>query len=315
MVGYNTAVRIFLTGATGYIGTAVLGALVRAGHTVTAMVRSPEKAELIAGPSVAPVTCDLCDPDRYTALAADHDVYILAALDSSQRRVELDRACVENLLAVARDSGHRGVTRTFIYTSGVWVLGRTSRPATEEAELAPVEHVAWRPAHERLVLEGAGSGLRTIVVRPGIVYGGSRGIVSDLFRDAMKGLIRVIGTGDNHWPLVYDRDLGDLYARLVSREDASGIYHANDEGDERVNDLVEAIRRHAPIDPAVRHVPLDEARAKLGTYAMALALDQVVRSPRARALGWCPSLTSVSGNVARLLAEWRAGAATPGQRR
>jgi hypothetical protein len=61
-----------------------------------------------------------------------------------------------------------------------------------------------------------------------------------------------------------------------------------------------------PLTPDVRHVPLDEARAKMGSYAEALSLDQVIRSPRARALGWTPSLRSVSGNAARLLEEWRA---------
>jgi hypothetical protein len=55
----------------------------------------------------------------------------------------------------------------------------------------------------------------------------------------------------------------------------------------------------------VRHVPLDEARAKMGSFAEALSLDQVVRSPRARALGWAPTLHSVAGNTARLLEEWR----------
>ena len=58
--------------------------------------------------------------------------------------------------------------------------------------------------------------------------------------------------------------------------------------------------------PDVRHVPIDEARQKMGTYADALALDQVVRSPRARALGWSPTLHSVAGNAARLLEVWRA---------
>ena len=56
-------------------------------------------------------------------------------------------------------------------------------------------------------------GLRTSVVRPGIVYGGARGIVSDLLKDALNGLVRVIGPGTNHWPCVYDRDLAELYAR------------------------------------------------------------------------------------------------------
>ena len=57
----------------------------------------------------------------------------------------------------------------------------------------------------------------------------------------------------------------------------------------------------------VRHVPIEEARAKMGQYADALALDQIVRSPRARALGWAPTLHSVAGNVAGLIEEFRSG--------
>ena len=156
------------------------------------------------------------------------------------------------------------------------------------------------------MLDTGGDHLRTIVVRPGVVYGGGDGLVGDLFKSASNGLVRVIGDGNNHWPLVYDRDLADLYARLAARDDASGIYHANDEGDERVNDVVEAIGTHLPVKPDVRHVPLEEARTKMGANAEALALDQVVRSPRARAIGWTPTLHSVGGNAARLLEEWRA---------
>jgi hypothetical protein len=84
------------------------------------------------------------------------------------------------------------------------------------------------------------------------------------------------------------------------------VYHANDEGDERVNDIVASIGPHVAFPPDVRHVPIEEARTKMGPLADALLLDQVVRSPRARALGWSPSLHSVSGNAARLLGEWRA---------
>jgi nucleoside-diphosphate-sugar epimerase len=157
-----------------------------------------------------------------------------------------------------------------------------------------------------MVLDAGGDSLRAVVVRPGLLYGGGTGVICDLFAAASNGLVRVVGDGNNRWPLVYDRDLADLYARLVAREDASGIYHANDEGDERVNDVVDAIKPHVKVKPDVRYVPIEEARHKMGAYADALALDQVVRSPRARALGWAPSLHSVAGNAARLLDEWRA---------
>jgi hypothetical protein len=92
---------------------------------------------------------------------------------------------------------------------------------------------------------------------------------------------------------------------VVSNPDAAGVFHANDEADERVEDIVEAIANHAKMRPDVRHVPMEEARAKMGPYADALALDQIVRSPRARSLGWAPTLHSVAGNVARLAEEFR----------
>jgi nucleoside-diphosphate-sugar epimerase len=149
--------------------------------------------------------------------------------------------------------------------------------------------------------------VRTAIVRPGVVYGGARGIISDLLKNAKNGLVRVVGDGANHWPCVYDRDLADLYVRLAAHPTASGVFHANDEADERVRDIVEAIARHVRVQPDVRHVPMEEARAKMGQYADALALDQIVRSPRARALGWAPTLHSVAGNVAGLIEEFRSG--------
>ena len=93
--------------------------------------------------------------------------------------------------------------------------------------------------------------------------------------------------------------------RVATMNDAAGIFHANDEADESVDDIVAAISQHAKMPPDVRHMPIEEARKKMGPYADALALDQIVRSPRARALGWAPTLRSVAGSVARLLEEFR----------
>ena len=295
--------RIFLTGATGHIGSAVLDSLVCAGHEVRALVRGTDKAEWVAACGGHPITGDLSDPETYREAGAGLDGYIHTALDRSVRGTEVDRAALEGLIELAR-----GPRRAFLmYTSAVWVLGSTQGPAAEDAPLNPAPPVVWRPAHEELVLKARKLGLRPVIVRPGLVYGGTRGLVVDIIRAAGNGLIRVVGSGENHWPLVYVRDLGDLYARLAMHKNPTGIYHANDEGDERVNDLVDAIAAIAPRPPDVRHVPLAEARTKLGGYADALALDQIVRSPRARALGWSPMLKSVARNAPRLLEEWRAG--------
>jgi nucleoside-diphosphate-sugar epimerase len=303
--------RIFLTGATGYIGSAVLDALVRGGHDVTALVRNSEKARRVAKRSARPVIGDLADPASFAAAADGQDGYVHAAYDSrSGRGPAIERAALETILAAARRPCTAGAKmpakRFVVYTSGIWILGRTHEPADEKTPINPIEIAAWRPDNEQLVIDAANENLRTVIVRPGVIYGRSNGMVGDLFKSASNGLVRVVGDGDNHWPLIYDRDLADLYARLVVREDAGGVYHANDEGDERVNDIVNAIKPYVPVRPDVRHVPIEEARRKMGPYAEALALDQVIRSPRARALGWAPTLHSVAGNAARLLEEWRA---------
>jgi nucleoside-diphosphate-sugar epimerase len=296
--------RVFLTGGSGYIGSAVLDAFARAGHHVDALVRNSEKAAKVQVRGAHPILGDLSKPDSYADAAAAADGVVHTAFEHSPGGPEIDSTALDVVLASTKR--HK---RFLVYTSGVWVLGNCASPADETAALNPPDVLAWRPVHEQRVLDA--KGLRTIVVRPGIVYGSSRGLVGDLFKDAANSLVRVIGSGDNHWPLVHDRDLADLYLRVAMQPDASGLFHANDEGDERVNDLVEAIASHAKTKPSIRHMPLPEARKKIGPYADALVLDQVVRSPRARALGWSPSLHSVAGNAARLFEEWRRGHDAP----
>jgi len=303
--------RIFLTGGTGYVGGAVLDALLRGGHDVTVLVRDNEKSALVAARGAYPAIGNLAEPDSFRGAAEAQDGYIHAAIDKAPGRgPTVERLALETIIASARRPRTAGqvapVKRFVIFTSGIWAVGRAPEPLAEDAPLNPIAMVSHRPEHERLVLQAASEQLRTIVVRPGVVYGGGNGIVGDLFKAAANGLVRVVGDGNNHWPLVYDRDLADLYARLAASPDASGVFHANDEGDERVNDLVAAISAHLVVRPDVRHIPIDEARTKMGPYADALALDQLIRSPRAHELGWAPTLHSVAGNAARLLGEWRA---------
>jgi len=296
--------RVFLTGGSGYVGAAVVDALVRNGHQVDALVRNNEAAARVQARGARPVLGDLMQVATWRDAAAAADGAIHAAADSGAKARDLDRLAVETLTALPAKAG-----RFLVYTSGIWVLGAAPTPVDETAPTNPIEIVAWRPAHEQRVLESAAAGVRAIVVRPGVVYGGSRGIVGDIVKDAANSLIRVVGSGENHWPLVYDRDLGELYARLAGSPAAAGIYHATDDGAETVNEIAAAIAEHAPTEPSVRHVPLPEARKKMGPYAEALALDQIVRSPRSRALGWTPTLTSVAGNAARLFEEWKSGKA------
>jgi nucleoside-diphosphate-sugar epimerase len=297
--------QVFLTGGTGYIGAAVLDALIKSGHHVTALVRDPEKAARLEARGATPVMGELATPARYLKQAATAEAVVHTASDSSPRGPAAEQTFLDAVLPALASAG---AARAFVYTSGIWVLGPRPEPADEGATLAPIPLVAWRPAHETRVLEAASATVRTAVVRPGIVYGGATGIVSDMLKDALNGLVRVIGDGRNRWPSVYLRDLGDLYARILASPDAAGVFHATDDEDERVGDIADAIASHVDPHADIRNMPIAEARAKMGLYADALALDQLVRSPRARALGWTPTMRGITGNAPRLFEEFRRAA-------
>jgi nucleoside-diphosphate-sugar epimerase len=299
--------RIFLTGANGYLGGAVLDAFVRAGHAVTALAPHKERGAALAARGATSVIGEIGAAGTWRDAAAGYDAWIHVSIELAPGALESDATAIDTILAAA-DAANGDAPRVFVYTSSIWVLGAATSPVDETAPTdAPAVIAAWRVAHEQRVLAAATPSLRTAVIRPGIVYGGARGIVGDVFKDGANALIRLVGDGTNRWPLVYERDAAELYVRVATTPGASGIFHATDEGDERVIDIVEVIARHSKTGADVRRIPLDEARAKMGPYADALALDQVVRSTRSRALGWSPTLRSVAGNVPRLYEEWRRG--------
>jgi nucleoside-diphosphate-sugar epimerase len=292
--------RIFLTGASGNIGRAILDALARGGHHVDALVRTTDAAADVQRRGAHPVLGDLLQPATWRDPAAAADGIVHAALEHGPRARTVDQAALDVICALPPRE-----ERLVIYTSATWVLGPAASPVDETGPVNPPDSLAWRRSHEMRVLDLASTGVRAIIVRPGILYGGRRGIVADLLKESSNGLIRVVGSGDNHWPLVYNRDVGELYLRLANTPAAAGIYHATDGADETVNDLVSAIAAHAAIAPSIRHMPLEEARKKMGTYADMLVLDQRLASMRSRAIGWSPTLHSASGAVPRLLEEWR----------
>src|SRR5215208_4879196 len=100
--------QVFLTGATGYIGSAVLETFLRAGHSMTALVREPQKAEDIARRGVHPVLGDLGKPESYAADAERADVIVHTALDSSSRRDEIDRQALDTFLGAATSRAASG---------------------------------------------------------------------------------------------------------------------------------------------------------------------------------------------------------------
>lgn len=299
--------RVFVTGATGYIGSAVVGALARAGHDVTGLVHSPGSADVARELGADPVIGAVEDPDTYQDRAAEADALVHLAFDFGAP-VETDRAAIETLLDAAR--GARG-ERVVVYTSGCWVVGDTGdTPADEDAELDPPEIVAWRPDHERHVLGASGDdGVVTAVVRPGMVYGGTGGIVTGLSESADRtGAAEFVGSGENRWSLVHREDLAEAYREIVERG-AEGVFHVVDASPVRVIDAARAASEAAGAGGEVRSIPLERARESLGPMADALVLDQVLSAQRVRDLGWRPERASFLDAAGGAYREYRAGSA------
>ena len=207
--------KIFVTGSTGYIGGAVVKELVQAGHQVTGLFHKPEKEALLKSLGAAGIQGDLTNVEAWKDQAADHEAIIHAGFAQGMEGGAIDRKVVEALLGAAQA---KGVTQSFIYTSGTWVLGKAGYdPANESTPTDyPNPIVAWRPAVEQLALQGGSGKLKTAVIRPGVVYGGKGGLLAGFWDSAVKkGTVTYIGKGENVWSCVYRGDLALLY-RLVA---------------------------------------------------------------------------------------------------
>jgi len=272
--------NVFLTGATGYIGGAVADALLRGGHSVTGLARSQEAARRLRAKAITPFDGDLNSPADLAKASAQSDGVIHAGTTNDGA---IDQAAVRVMLDALRESG-----KPLLYTSGIWVLGDTGgRIADETWPVNPVALVAWRPEVEQMVL--AARGVRSIVIRPGVVYGRGGGIAADFVKSAREtGAARYVGTGENHWPLVHVDDLASLYLLALLGAPSGALFHATDGSSYRVGEIAQAASART------ESWPLEEARKTLGGYADALVLDQLVSSEKARTtLGWQPGGISV----------------------
>jgi nucleoside-diphosphate-sugar epimerase len=296
--------RIFLTGATGYIGHAVARELVAAGHEVTGLVRSEEKAAVLAQLGARGVVGDIKNPGSYREIATDQDALLHTAFEYSAEAVDADRKAVGTLIAAAVG----GKVQVLVYTSGIWVLGTTGDTPTFEN--ATTEHpaalVAWRPAHEKMVIAAANDHLATAVVRPGMVYGGKGGIIGSYFESAEKhGASQYLGNGRNRIPMIHVEDLARFY-KVVVEHRGRGIFHAVDGNAVQLADVARAASEAAGKGGETRSLPLDEARQRMGPVVDALILDQVIESGRNVEIGWRPLHESFLADAPAAYAEWKA---------
>ena len=289
--------RIFVTGANGYIGGSVASALIADGHRVRGLVRSKEKADAVAAHGVDPVIGSLDEADLLRAEARAADAVINAA--SSDHR-----GAVEALI-----SGLSGSGKPLLHSSGSSIvadlaMGEPSdRIFDETATIAPLADRAARVAIDRLVL--AAPGIRSVVLCNSMIYGSARGSpaqsvqVPALVRQARAyGVARYIGRGLNRWSNVHIEDVATLYLLAVAKAPAGSFMYV-ESGEESLGEIVRQIAARLGLEPA-RSISAEEAIAFWGRNLAVFSLgsNSRVRGKSAAGLGWLPAHRSITRWIA-----------------
>ncbi len=278
--------RVFVTGATGFIGSAVVRELIGAGHQVVGLARSDRSAATLAatGAEVHRGSLDELDSLRRGAAAADGVIHLAFNHDF----VDHAGAAATDLRAVQAIGGALvGSDKPFVIASGTLTVSSLGRVATEE-DHGP--DAAPRGASEDAAIALAARGVRSSAVRlaPCVHDANRQGLatpLSDLARD--KGVSAFIGEGSNRWPAVHRLDAAHLFRLALEAAPAGSRLHAVGEGGVPFRDIAEAIGRHLNL-PVVSISP-EDANKHFGWFAQVISLDNPTSSALTQKwLGWKP---------------------------
>ncbi|QDA59249.1 SDR family oxidoreductase [Hymenobacter jejuensis] len=284
--------RVFVTGASGFIGSAIVQELRGAGHQVLGLARSEASAQALtaAGAEVHRGTLEDVDSLRRGAAAADGVIHAAFIHDFSQYMAagETDRLAIEAL-----GEALSGSDRPLVVTAGLagFALGR---PATEEDTPAAGPRMS-----EQTALKLAAQGVRASVVRlaASVHDDGDYGFVPTLIRIAReKGVAAYLGEGLNRWPAVHRLDAAHLFRLVLEQGAAGACYHgAADEG-VPLRDIAAVIGRHLDV-PVVSKSP-EEAADHFGWMARFVGMDAPASSALTQQrLGWHPSHRSLLADL------------------
>ena len=278
--------RVFVTGATGFIGSAVVRELLGAGHSVLGLARSDAGAESLTSVGAKVHRGDLNDLESLRTGAAASDAVIHCAFihdfSKFKENCEIDGRAIEALGDALAGSG-----RTLIVSTGTGALA-PGRVATEDME-AP-RHPAMPRVSEQTGLAQLSRGVNVSVVRlPQVHDTVKQGLVTYAIQIAReKGVSAYIGDGHNRWPAAHVDAVARLYRLALEKHEAGSRYHAVAEEGVTMREIAEATGRGLKL-PVVSLSP-EEAQAHFGWLAMFAALDMPASSAQTRQkLGWNPA--------------------------
>ena len=283
--------RVFVTGASGWIGSAVVPELIDAGHQVTGLARSEASAGALEAAGVAVVRGDIDDLDvlREAAAASDAVVHLafrhdIAFSGGFAEAVASDAAAIGALGEGLPD----GAALTI--AGGILGMAVDGMPATERDVPSADSMSAGRQASTAAVLALAPR-LRSSVVRlsPTVHGEGDAGFIPTLIAGARRrGVAGYLGDGGTRWTAVHRSDAARLFRLAIEVAPAGSVLHAVDDEGVRIRDIAEVIGRH--LDVPVRQITADEAGEQFGFLAMFVELDSPASSAITRELtGWSPS--------------------------
>jgi nucleoside-diphosphate-sugar epimerase len=285
--------RIFVTGASGFVGLAVVAELLSGGHRVLGMARSEKSADLIRAAGAEVHRGDIEDFDSLRSGATQSDAVIHLAFNHDfskfAENCEMDRRAIMSIGSVLA-----GSDRPLLVTAGL-ALSAATRPATEDDNPAP---------HFPRVSEAAADDLATLGVRaatvrlPPSTHGkGDHGFVPLLIQIAReRGVSAYVGEGANRWPAAHRLDAARLYRLAIERGAIDGPYHAVAEEGVPFKEIAGVIGRRLDV-PVISQSP-DEAAQHFGWFAPFAQADLCASSARTRArLNWEPTQSGLIADI------------------